>query len=171
MKKSFVLIAVIVATLAYSGLVFAQGCGLPPVCGHLYVAKSKPWHGKWIAPKGVPILPPRCFKPKCCCGVIHVPGSPYAVGPKLVNLPFTRTVNVMRNLCVGKAKGVCRLCGPCAPTVAWSGSWKTAEIVGKTKITVMLPPAYQWCGAAACPKGPIGLKCIPKPCPAPECCF
>lgn len=28
-------------------------------------------------------------------------------------------------LCKGKAKGVEKLCGPCAPTIKWSGSWLT----------------------------------------------
>jgi len=28
-------------------------------------------------------------------------------------------------LCKGKAKGMEKLCGPCAPTIKWSGSWMT----------------------------------------------
>jgi hypothetical protein len=30
-------------------------------------------------------------------------------------------------LCKGKAKGVEKLCGPCAPVIKWSGSWMTIE--------------------------------------------
>ncbi|MGC8657959.1 MAG: hypothetical protein ACP5U1_02700 [Desulfomonilaceae bacterium] len=28
-------------------------------------------------------------------------------------------------LCKGKAKGIEKMCGPCAPTIKWSGSWMT----------------------------------------------
>jgi len=168
MKKSFVLMTVIVATLAFTGLVLAQNCGLPPVGDQVYVSKSGPWKGKWMAPKGVPIKPPKLVTPKC--GPCYVaPGSPYAVGPKLVNMPFTKTVDVMRDLCAGKAKGKCKLCGPCAPTIAWSGSWKTSEIVGKTDVTVVLPPAYQWDEAKGMVTGPIGVIAKPKPAPPAEC--
>jgi hypothetical protein len=166
MKKSFVLMTVIVATLAFTGLVLAGSCGLPPVCGEqLYVSKSAPWTGKWMAPKGAPIKPPKMVTPKC--GPCYtVPGSPYAIGPRLENRSFKKTVDVMRDLCVGKAKGKTKLCGPCAPTIAWSGSWKTSEIVGKTDVTVVVPPAYNWEEA---PRGPIGVKAIPKPLPPAEC--
>ncbi len=30
-------------------------------------------------------------------------------------------------LCKGKAKGVEKLCGPCAPVIKWSGQWMTIE--------------------------------------------
>lgn len=29
-------------------------------------------------------------------------------------------------LCKGKAAGLEKMCGPCAPTIKWSGSWMTA---------------------------------------------
>jgi hypothetical protein len=148
--------------------VLAQNCGLPPVSEQLYVSKSAPWTGKWMAPKGAGIKAPKLVTPKCGpCYV--VPGSPYAVGPVLKSLPFTKSVDVMRDLCVGKAKGKEKLCGPCAPTIAWSGSWKTSEIVGKTDVTVVLPPAYQWDDAKGMPMGPIGVTAKPKPGPAAEC--
>ncbi len=169
MKKSLVLMTVIAATLAFSAVVFAQGCG--PICpagDQLYLTKGKPWAGKWVKPVGPRITPPKMVTPKC--GPCYtVPGGPYAVAPTLANMEFTRTVDVMRDLCVGKAKGKCKLCGPCAPTIAWSGSWKTSEIVGKTDVTVVLPPAYQWCDAKGCPVAPVGVKPVPKPGPAPEC--
>lgn len=28
-------------------------------------------------------------------------------------------------LCKGKAKGIEKMCGPCAPTIKWAGSWMT----------------------------------------------
>lgn len=169
MKKSFVLMTVIVATLAFAGLVLAQNCG-PLPCGpdQLYVTKSAPFKPVWMSPKAAKPTPPKTVTPKC--GPCYtIPGGPYAVGPKLAPMEFTKSVDVLRDLCVGKAKGKCKLCGPCAPTIAWSGSWKTSEIVGKTDVKVVLPPAYQWCDAQGCPTGPIGVKAIPKPAPAPEC--
>lgn len=30
-------------------------------------------------------------------------------------------------LCKGQAKGVEKMCGPCAPTIKWAGKWMTIE--------------------------------------------
>ena len=32
-----------------------------------------------------------------------------------------------RVLCKGQAKGVEKMCGPCAPTIKWAGKWMTIE--------------------------------------------
>lgn len=42
--------------------------------------------------------------------------------PKVKPIPCKDKV-----LCKGKAKGVEKLCGPCAPVIKWSGSWLTIE--------------------------------------------
>jgi hypothetical protein len=44
-------------------------------------------------------------------------------------------------LCKGKAKGVEKLCGPCAPVIKWAGSWSTIE---------------------KCPAKPKAVKAAPK---------
>jgi hypothetical protein len=170
MKKSFVLMTVIVATLAFVGLVLAQNCGpMPCAPEQLYVTGKMPFKGMWMKPKPGKPTPPKCIPAKGCMPPCLIPGGPYAIGPTLAPMEFKRTVDVLRDLCVGKAKGKCKLCGPCAPTIAWSGSWKTSEIIGKTDVSVVLPPAYRWCDAEGCPTGPIGVKAVPKPAPAPEC--
>ncbi len=171
MKKSLVISLVVVAVIAYAGVTFAMNCGLPPVCDELFVAQSKPWKGKWMSPVPGKYTAPKKVAPKC--GPCYtLPSSPYAVGPKLENLRVIKKVDVMRDLCVGKAAGKCKLgCGPCAPDVKWSGAWKTSEICGKTEVAVVLPPAYAWCGETACPTGKVNVKAFPKPMPAPDCCF
>ena len=141
MKKSLVLLTVVVATLAFAGTTLALNCGLPPVCEELFVSKSAPWQGKWMSPKMGKISGPKCVTPKC--GPCYtVPGSPYAIAPKLENIRVIKTVDVMRDLCVGKAKGSCPIgCGPCAPAIAWSGKWMTVE---------------------KCPAKPVAKKAAPK---------
>lgn len=71
MKKSLVMLVVLMSSLALAGSVFAMdwGCYTMPTC-----------------------------KPIPCKDEV---------------------------LCKGKAKGVEKLCGPCAPTIKWSGSWMT----------------------------------------------
>jgi hypothetical protein len=32
-----------------------------------------------------------------------------------------------RVLCKGSAKGMVKLCGPCAPVIKWAGNWMTVE--------------------------------------------
>ena len=73
MKKSLVLLVVLVGSLALAGSVFASdwGCYTTPT-----------------------------VKPAPC---------------------------VDKVLCKGKAAGKEKLCGPCAPVIAWSGSWMTVE--------------------------------------------
>ncbi|MGC8602884.1 MAG: hypothetical protein ACP5VS_04255 [Desulfomonilaceae bacterium] len=71
MKKSLVMMVVLVGSLALAGSVFATdwGCFSSPSC-----------------------------KPAPCKDQV---------------------------LCKGKAAGVEKMCGPCAPTVKWAGSWMT----------------------------------------------
>ncbi|AFM26789.1 hypothetical protein [Desulfomonile tiedjei] len=73
MKKSLVMLVVLMTSLALAGSVFAMdwGCYEMPVC-----------------------------KPIPCKDKV---------------------------LCKGKAKGMEKLCGPCAPVIKWSGSWMTIE--------------------------------------------
>ncbi len=171
MKKSLVISLAIAATLAFVGVTFAMNCGLPPVCDELFIGKSAKWQGKWKSPIPGKYTAPRLVKPKCgpC---FMAPSSPYAKGPVLQNLKVNKTVNVMRDLCKGQAKGACALgCGPCAPKVSWSGSWKTSVICGKTTVAVVLPPAYRWCGEDGCPEGAINVTSVPKPIAPADCCF
>ncbi|HMK33931.1 MAG TPA: hypothetical protein VK463_02610 [Desulfomonilaceae bacterium] len=162
MKKSLVLMTVIVATLAFAGMVCAQSC-LPPVCDLVCKAPGlEKFQPIWKHTKLVPYPGPKCTP----CGI--TPGGPYANVPRLANREYVKTVDVMKDLCVGQAKGKTKLCGPCAPTIAWSGKWKTAMICGKVDVSVVLPPAYAL-ETGEYDYAPTGVKCGPKPCPPPEC--
>ena len=82
MKKSLVMMVVLVASLALAGSVFAGGMTKMP------------------APQGTDwgcYSTPTC-KPAPCKDQV---------------------------LCKGKAKGAQKMCGPCAPTIKWAGSWMT----------------------------------------------
>ncbi len=97
----------------------------------------------------------KCCPPKCAPPVIKP-----AVCPPSITVPeiVTKTVRSEIIYCQGAAKGKEKLCGPCAPTIMWSGSWKTAElgpektckyvIVKKGKLVKEkpAPPAAPCCG-------------------------
>ena len=80
MKKSLVIMVVLVGSLALAGSVFAGGMAKMPAagCGDCYST-------------------PSCQPAPCKDEV----------------------------LCKGKAAGVEKMCGPCAPTIKWAGSWMT----------------------------------------------
>jgi len=80
MKKSLVIMVVLVGSLALAASVFAGGMAKGPAagCGDCYST-------------------PSC-KPAPCKDQV---------------------------LCKGKAKGIEKMCGPCAPTIKWAGSWMT----------------------------------------------
>ncbi|MCL5124610.1 MAG: hypothetical protein M1511_08975 [Deltaproteobacteria bacterium] len=83
MKKSLVIMVVLVGSLALVGSVFAGG-----------MAKR---HAVQAAGCGDCYSAPSCQPAPCKDQV----------------------------LCKGKAKGVEKMCGPCAPTIKWAGSWMT----------------------------------------------
>jgi hypothetical protein len=67
----------------------------------------------------------RCAPPKCVPPVVKPATSPPSIViPEIVE----KKVRSEIIFCKGAAKGKERLCGPCAPTITWSGSWKTAEL-------------------------------------------
>jgi hypothetical protein len=168
MKKSLVMSLVVMATFAFVGATFAMNCGLPPVCEELFITKSKPWTGHWMTPKKRPILPPRCVTPKC--GPCYtIPGTPYAIAPVLEDKVFEFPAEVRRDLCLGKASGKCKLgCGPCAPDIKWSGSWRTSEVLPDTIVKIKLPPAYAPVQEPL-PKDRVGVWPIVPPCPPRDC--
>ena len=67
-----------------------------------------------------------CAPPKCVPPVVKPAKCPPSIViPEIV----TRTVPSSEIIyCKGAAKCKEKLCGPCAPTIKWSGSWKTAEV-------------------------------------------
>ncbi len=85
MKKSLVLMVVLVGSLALVGSVFAGGMAKAPApqCG-----------GGWD-----------CYSTPTC--------QPAPCKDRV--------------LCKGQAKGVEKMCGPCAPTIKWAGKWMTIE--------------------------------------------
>ncbi len=82
MKKSLVIMVVLVGSLALAGSVFAGGMTKMPV------TQATDW-GCYSTPT---------CKPAPCQDQV---------------------------LCKGKAKGIQKLCGPCAPTIKWAGKWMT----------------------------------------------
>ncbi|MGO8878793.1 MAG: hypothetical protein ACLPVO_10055 [Desulfomonilaceae bacterium] len=80
MKKSLVIMVVLVGSLALAASVFAGGMAKGPAagCGDCYST-------------------PSCQPAPCQDQV----------------------------LCKGKAAGAQKMCGPCAPTIKWAGSWMT----------------------------------------------
>jgi hypothetical protein len=139
-----------------------------------FSTKSAPFKAKWMAP-----TPPGDYKPPrmvevkrpvaYCKSSRYVPSTFYAHGPALKNKVVVKNVDVMRDLCAGKQSGVIGIAGvkktgACGlPDFKWKVSWKTSEIVGKTKAKYVLPPAYQWCDQAACPKGALDVTGKAKP--------
>jgi hypothetical protein len=163
MKKLFAVSLVVVASLCFVGLTFAQTCGMPPICDEIFVTKSDKFKGKWITPELGPYKGPKCVKPPCgpC---FTCPSTPYARGPILKNIDITKKVSVYRDWCKGEAKGCCPIgCGPCAPMVFWSGKWKTAEKIGEACAKYTLPPAYRWDKEDAVVVGDMGVVGMPKP--------
>jgi len=69
-------------------------------------------------------------------------------------------VDVMSDLCAGKAKGKCLLCGPCSPEIKWSAKWKTSVICGKVKVPYMATEKVKFIKP---------VECVQVPCPPPTC--
>jgi hypothetical protein len=84
MKKSLVLMVVLVGSLALAGSVFAGGMAKSPA----------PQCGGWD-----------CYSTPTC--------QPAPCKDRV--------------LCKGQAKGIEKMCGPCAPTIKWAGKWMTIE--------------------------------------------
>jgi hypothetical protein len=70
----------------------------------------------------------------CAPPVCKPPKAKPAVCAKTITVPeiVTKKVTAQTILCKGATKGKTKLCGPCAPTIKWAVSWKTAEL-GPTK--------------------------------------
>lgn len=55
-------------------------------------------------------------------------GSVFAMDWGCYSMPTCKPIPCKdKVLCKGKASGAEKLCGPCAPTIKWSGSWMTIE--------------------------------------------
>ena len=149
MKKSLVLITVLVAVVAFVGLAFAKG---PIACPPGAKVTYSPIKGKPAAPK--------CITVPCPPQPVSLPGGPYALLPTKKKIKVPKTTDVYRDLCKGKAKGKCQLCGPCAPTISWSCKWKTMMVCGKyTYLVDSAKPA----------KKPQALQCKVMPVPPKGC--
>lgn len=147
MKKSLIMLTVMVVTLAFVGAAIAQE---PFVMGPKV---------KCDYVKGGAVTGPKCVTVPAQ-QVLSMPGSPYALVPKVTKVWKTETTPVYRDLCVGKSKGACPIgCGPCAPMVKWSVNWKTMEECGKYTYKIKVP------GVA---KKPVALQCKTTVLP-PDC--
>ena len=75
------------------------------------------------------------FAAGACVPVCKPPKAKPAVCPKTITVPeiVEKKVTAQTILCKGATKGKTKLCGPCAPTIKWAVSWKTAEL-GPTKV-------------------------------------
>ncbi|GEM_PF-1093299 len=144
MKKSLVVLTVILASLALAGLVFAAGKACPPMqpmkCElSTSVEKGKPM--QVMVPKKGKGTPGKCVTVPCPPMQVTVPGKPYAVANLPVPTWITDTAPVFRDICAGKSKGQCpAFCGPCAPLIKWSCNWKTSEECGKVAYKFSVPP-------------------------------
>jgi len=137
MKKSLIMLTVMVVTLAFVGAAIAQDpfiMGPKVKCDYV---------------KGGKVTGPKCLEVPCK-QMVSMPGSPYALVPGTKMVTKLEKTTVYRDLCVGKSKGACPIgCGPCAPLVKWSVNWKTMEECGvysypvKTKVPIKKPVALQ----------------------------
>lgn len=66
-----------------------------------------------------------CAPPKCVPPVVKpAKAAPSITIPEIVEKKIQDTTI----FCKGAAKGKEKLCGPCAPSIKWSGSWSCAEL-------------------------------------------
>jgi hypothetical protein len=149
MKKSLVILAVLTVSLAVVGVAFAADAGpCPPG-----------FKSEYKLDKGKPTLPKCVTVP--CKQMVTIPGKPYTMlekkGPDKIVMVEK---DVMHDLCAGKAKGKCNLCGPCSPTITWDCKWKTSMICGTVKVPTKVPTKVKY---------PQVVKCVPVPCPPPDC--
>ncbi|MFH0822049.1 MAG: hypothetical protein V2B18_04810 [Pseudomonadota bacterium] len=165
MKKSLIMLTVVLASLALAAAAFAGGkaavkaapaCG-PVPCDVKYVAKTEPLKMKTptAIPKAGKIKGPGCATIPAPAMTVPVPGTSYAIGEKPEWVKETKTTDVYRDWCKGAAKGKEQLCGPCAPTIAWSCSWQTSEIVGKISYPVYKQGTKKY-------QFPVDCKVVPK---------
>lgn len=161
MKKSLVVLTVILASLAVSGVVMAAGqaaCPPGPMECKIVVPMQKPPKPKpAMVPKAAKPSMPKCVTVPCPHMQVTVPGAPYAMAEQPDVKMVPKTAPVFRDLCKGASKGKCPIgCGPCAPMITWACSWKTSEECGK--VTYMVPqPTTK-------PKAiDVQCKVVPKP--------
>lgn len=173
MKKLLLVLLAIAVVLAFAGMAVAKGekakakgpiC-CPPPCKFKNVpcemipcppCKPKPC----LIPKENPPCPPMCITDKCG-NCITIPGSCYAEWKRPVCVEDTKPVPVWKDLCLGKAKGECKPCGFCVP-VKWECKWKTKVQCGTVDVPIT---KCDWVTY------PFRVKCVPEPCPPPDCCF
>jgi len=67
-------------------------------------------------------------------GTLALAGSVIAQDWACFEMPPCKIICKDDILCKGQAKGIHKLCGPCAPVIKWSGSWlyvaKCPEVKG-----------------------------------------
>ncbi|MEW6348176.1 MAG: hypothetical protein AB1646_03885 [Thermodesulfobacteriota bacterium] len=141
MRKSLVILMVIVASLALCGVAFAEVCG-PTGCAPAVKAKdpkagfkavtTKEYVPKKFVPKGS-----KCVQVKPCPVTVNVPGEPFAKYEMTVWAPVKKVLPVYRELCKGKAKGECKPMGNCGPGIKWSANWITLEKLGERPVPVI----------------------------------
>ena len=148
MKKSLVILAVLTVSLAVVGVAFAADVAPCPPGGKVEYKLSK----------GKPTLPKCVTVP--CKQVVTIPGKPYTMLEKTKMKTVMVEKEVMIDLCAGKTKGQCNLCGPCSPTIKWAVNWKTSMICGTVKVPKKVPVVVKY---------PQVVKAVPVPCPPPEC--
>ncbi len=142
MKKSLVVLTVILASLAVAGMAFAAGKAVcpPPMKCELgtNIEQGAP---KIMLPKRGVGGPPKCVTMPCPQIPVTIPGKPYAIANLPVNVWIKDTAPVFRNLCEGKCAGAApAFCGPCAPLIKWDCSWNTREECGKVAYKFCIPP-------------------------------
>jgi len=144
MKKSLVMVTVLVALVAFAAVALA---GAPaPACP---AGPAKCEYGvKYKPVKPVPAVLPAPTKPKpgkcvtvpCPPQQVFVPGPPFAMYDFPTQVPKMVEKDVLRLLCAGKAKGVCPIgCPPCVDKVKWAVEWSTMEQCGKVAVKTMVP--------------------------------
>ena len=146
MKKSLVVLTVILASVALASVAFAAGkaaCVPPPPMKCEFETKVEPGKPKLYVPIRVTPKPPKCAVMPLPQIPVTIPGEPYADALLPVNVWIKDTAPVYRDLCVGKSAGKCpAFCGPCPPMITWSAAWKTREECGRVAYKFMVPPGH-----------------------------
>lgn len=143
MKKSLVMVTVLVALVAFAAVAMAgapaPACPVPSKCE--YGVKYAPVKAKPpVLPKVTKPVPGKCVTVPCPPQQVFVPGPPFAMYDFPTQVPKMVEKDVLRLLCAGKAKGVYPIgCPPGVDKVKWAVQWSTMEQCGKVKVKTMVP--------------------------------
>ncbi len=132
MKKSLIVLAAFVMSLALVSIAFAEvECVYTPTKGV-------------VGPKCV-VVPAKT--------VVSQPGTPFAKIPTTVMVPEARKASVFTPVCQGKGKGWCPV--GCNDKIKWTAKWATLVQCGEYTYTVKVPKPAEKVQPLACKVVPL----------------